>query len=988
MTFGVLVVMILQLGLAACTGEEGGGIPGGTLQAPGTGEASVEPLWPVRPGASWSRKAQREITGAWDKGFRYRDTVDPYYYPMADLTYIASPPRRIGGREVTALYGINVQGDHHLGRFPHQPDPLAWWSSGPDGALFHGQLRGALSQPILFAPSKAKVGMRWTTESAGGTLLYAFEVVSRTVQDTMWGRRPVWHVEYEDFRNYQLNYYHEWVADTTTFTVDFVEGRGPLSFEPSLRGGREYTSVVVPLEDPAPMAAPPSTRTPVRTLLGGEPLPKGSVSGMVPGGLSMTAFPDDPDVLQGIIYGRAVVINQPFGGSNIGVTTASDGPAHYCLSLTRGELNHDVNYAECLEAQGLVFDVDGGSHINSVSHLRSTLSHIMMGKFDCNDGDCFDWEISGIYRGLDGVLRVLAGSYGLLSTGDLDWNKGRDNILPPIHHHGYALDESGTFLRFARDTEAGLIVGTEDYSRLALAVVPPDGGSITRRFHATYLGGAYSVLTTVEGQRLFRTSPDGRIEELVLTADGVDVLLLAEVDLDEGELLGGAVAWGDDLLVVINRNFQGATTADAGAQVPVPRFGDLYMGLVTPRAPEPTRDSPLFGLEFRQEGMDVVVCWPPGQPAPELEGWTIAGEPAAVQPFDDHCVLVVRNGDTGASFDPLNHEVVGPIPGAGRTAMASPSVEQEFVFPACGALTEGGCVGLEGTYAPGLSRWSPNVARELIFTNTDNFGSSYQTGPLIVDRRGGGIWFWPEPFTSHPTVFYRFDGAGRHEYPDSGTTVTAGTMEDGGILRVDASGKTTGLRADGTDVEFPEVDPVDEWSPSWYFQDGSLCGVVHGWDPWTAETWYRGVRCQRTGDASPAEALFPESLPTPAFEGGTPISLSSTLHYLITSNLFTWADLTTGKVQVLRPASIGVDVPQGSNVAHAAAQGPDGRAFVLLRIDKQFSVDWELVELTEEGPEIVDIPRLGTLPDDSEPALFVDADYYVFQGGLRAPRGP
>ncbi len=980
--FGVLLLLCLVVssGTTGCAGGDEG-VAGGTLTSSGSGETSQEPLWPLRPGASWSHRPQPVATGSPGGSFNYGNLKGPYYGAMGDMTYVASPPRRIEGREVTALHGVNPQGDHNLWRWPHQPDPLAWWSTGADGALFHGQLRGALSTPVLFAPAKARVGMRWHAKSPGGDKLYDFEVVSRTVRDTPWGRRPVWRIRYTDYRNYVLNYYHERVGDSHPYTVDFVEGRGPLEFEPSLRSGQAYASVVVPLEDPMPDAKAPSGRDPVSYPWGKEPM-GGGLSGMVPGGLSMTMFPGEPDVLQGVLYGRAVTINLPFGSSgDPSMTIPTDGPAHTCLTLTRDGTAPVGSSGSCLEAQGVAFDANGEAQMIGVSHVRGVRSHIPFGKFDCNDGDCADWEYSGIYRALDDTLRILAGTQSLLTLGVRD----TEGFQGPFDHHGRVLLESGSALRFPLDTPAGLLVGAEESNHLTVALVPHDGTSVTTRFHETYLGGTYNVLTTADGQRIFRTSPDGRVEELMMTAEGVEVVHLAEVDLAKGELLGGAVAWGEDLLVVINQDFQGATDADAGAQVPVPKFGNVVMGLVHPRAGEPHRDNPLYGLVWDQQGADEVVCWPPGHGAPDLEGWTLGGAPATLLPLDDRCVLVVRDGSPGASYDLRNHEIVGPIPGAGRTSMASPSVEQEFVFPICGALSDGGgCVALEGTLGPGLVRLTPNAVREIFYQGVDYKGYSYETGPAIPDRRGGGLWYFPQPLYGDPSTFYRFDGEGPHEYADEGS-MGIWALEDGGIVRLDAAGAISGLRADGSVVTFPGVEESDEWSPSWFFQDGTVCGIRTAWDDWTG--WKTaGIRCLLAGAAEPTDVLFPTG--SKGLEEGQHVALSPTVHYLATPNLFTRIDVAAGTVEPIRPAAAGVDVPLGAEVSHALATGPAGRAFALLRIDKRYSVDWELLEITAEGPEIVDVPRIGALPDDSEPALFVDADFFVFQGGIRAPRDP
>lgn len=803
-----------------------------------------------------------------------------------------------------ALYALNATKNHNQDRHPHQPDPLAWWSADGDGTWFHGQLRGALKRPVLFLPNQVEVGRRWGADDDKGPL-YTFEVADRQVRDTLFGRRPVWTIVYRDERNFQLNAYHEETQATTVYSIDIVEGRGPLTFEPSLRSGGPVLGAVIPLEWDGGL--PPASRQAITPINDGAAIGGGGFagSGKVPGGLSAIVLPNDPDALQLTVYGRVIgpppaIVGTPGSPSESFVT---DGPGLSCHLVTSDGRFEELENGPCMEALGTTFDAQGNPYqIYSTESRTAVPTAPPGGCLTPYDPGCHLYSLSGIFTHESGAIRVLAGTSGMLMVGTHNGTLAFDNIMEPFFHYGNVLTERDNVLRFVRPMPDGFVVGLHSPNQLGVQFVPEDGSPALGGHLATHMTGAYSVLLDQTGHRFFRTSPDGRVEEILFDRQGIHVVHLAEVELQAGEVLGGAVMWGEKLLVVTNRGFKGATTEDAGASVTVPQLGDVYAGLVTPTPGDPRRDNPLYGLEFHQESADMLVCWPPGFGPASLDPWTLGGETAGAIPQGDTCLLLLRNQATGAAFDRQNHEAMGPIPGAGKTILAYQPVRQTFLFPQCAPLSTGGCVALEGDYGPGLVRWQPNsVGLQLSLVGPSSTDSA---GSMAADLAGNGLWIQEYHSQGAGCGLFRQDATGRHDYPEAGCATVLGPREGGGVWLQSASGQTSTLLPDGTLTAQEQPAP-----PQWLDPDIHL-------------------------------------------------------------------------------AALDVDVPRGASVtASNVSRGPAGEAFVLYRIDKRHVVEFVLVELSPDAaPKVHDLPVLGALPPDSEPALFVDRDFFVFQGGIRSKR--
>ena len=656
---------------------------------------------------------------------------------------------------------------------------------------------------------------------------------------------------------------------------------------------------------------------------------------------------------------------------------------------------------DCVEGQGVAFDDGGTPYGIAAGPGRDAPPPRPYGEPSCRPTDqnpyaCYDDELSAVYRDLDGVIRVLAGLEGVLSAGLHDGTAQRDNIMEPILHYGAPLIGDSVFLRFTRAAEGGVTVGSFLGDQVATAFVSHDGAAPRARHVATHMAGAYSVLSTADGQRVLRTSPDGRVEELSFQPGEVEVTRLAEVDLAEGELLGGALPWGDRLLVVTNRGFLGVTSFDEGAQVVVKRMGKAYAGFVEPEAsPAPVEEGPLYGLDFRQEGAEVLLCWPPGHGEASPTGWTLGGEPASVVTAGDDCALLIREGAVGAPYDRMNLEAVGTIPGAGRAALGMSPVDQDFRFPDCAPLAEGGCVALEGSYGAGLARWTPHDLRTRLVPGTEIPGAA---ADIEADGRGEGMWALLRRQEAYARELVLYDGARRLALSfDGGDELIP--VQDGGVILMDGETRTA-VDADGATFSLaPGCEAMDP-DGALFYADGSCCGSVNPQEASAPAS--RLVRCWLSDQASALDFVLPLELRA---EEDRLVSVGRADLYLLNPRglIHLQPDGAVGARQAL--SDVGVDVPRGAQVDYLVGRGPEGSVYAMVAVDKLYLAQVELLALTPEGPALVDAPRLGSLtasnPLEDEPQLppqvadlltgegarlFVDKDFIVLPTGLRVPR--
>ena len=253
-----------------------------------------------------------------------------------------------------------------------------------------------------------------------------------------------------------------------------------------------------------------------------------------------------------------------------------------------------------------------------------------------------------------------------------------------------------------------------------------------------------------------RTSPEGTVEQLLPTREGLRIARVAQLALPEGHALVSALPLDDETLLVVTwTGYRGFTPqivedsfTDRGTRWDPsypPDFGTFTLWKAArPADPPIDLPNPLFGVVAWPLGADVAVCWPRGHGAPNLDpsGWQLGGAaPEAVLPFDeDRCVLLVRGRDAG---DLATSEVVGPIPGGGRAAIGVRTrVHRDADFNgvpehppvpddlnAFAPLAAGGFRAVDGWHDAALVHRTPLALEGLT-----------EVGSVAVDATGGGVW--------------------------------------------------------------------------------------------------------------------------------------------------------------------------------------------------------------------------------------------------------
>lgn len=973
----------------SCESGGGGAQPGMTTVQTGTGEPAAEPLWPLRPGASWTLVPQSINTGLHESPARYLPRRTPSLAPIgAVATYFASPRHTIGGQEVITIASVNETSPPWLAvdlRQPHQPQSMAWWSVGEQGALFHGQLRGILDTPALFFPKAPRVGDAWTAAS-GGEVLYDLAVTGRQIQDTIFGRRPVWRVQFNDRRAFEINSFGCRVSEQTGFEVNVIEGRTPTIIDPSMRSfsvGGLVTGAVVPLEAQGSNADRPKAPIQAFNVIVDE---SGDAdSSFAPTGLSAVQLADEDRPGRLIVYGRASTVVLA-GAGDLGTSETVVGPKIRCYDYVEGT-GFIRNFDGCVEAQGVLVPEAGGELESiAVAPMRNVLSTVPPGERTCNPSPndpytCYKYALSGLYEDASGSPRVVVGTAGTLLIAEPDGSGSRDGLVN-TNSLGIPLLERGAALRLLAPLAEGVAIGTHDANRLGFAVYDEQAGLVRDVHLATHLSGGLGVLARPGGHEYLRVAPDGRIEELVLGPDGVKVRHLIDVALDPGVSLAGAVPWGDALLVVTQHDYvgRGGSLIKDGCNDRID-LGRFEFGLVDPSPSEPEWDTPLYGLRYQQEGADVLVCSPPGRGPPDLDGWSLGGEAAQAMDLGDGCVLVVRARGPNALFDLKNYETIAKIPGAGRVAIGFQPVEQLFSFPECAPLAEGGCVSLTGTYDAGLVRWRGGPTHVQKGTGTTSDDSVRKQTP---DLDGTGLWTAYQRGGQVGIAALWLYSAGKTLKFD-GFKALLGAVEGGGAAALDASGQLKHVGTDGQPLGPLPLRALEDGAiePTVFYADGTICGRYIGdylepppaagledeMDPGVGSCWPAGA-------AEPLRFFYSNLA---FWETAKWLPTSNTVTYIQGDEVLLRLDLETGEIRVISPALFGFDVPRGLTVTYNSARGPLGTNFVLMQISGRL----ELAQLSDEGLTPVAVPLLGAVVGLE---LFVGAEFFVFSGGLRHPR--
>jgi len=498
----------------------------------------------------------------------------------------------------------------------------------------------------------------------------------------------------------------------------------------------------------------------------------------------------------------------------------------------------------------------------------------------------------------------------------------------------------------------------------------------------------------------------GRLERLHLEDDGVRLEPLGDVDVPDGQLVVGAVIVGDALEVYTQRGFKGVdpwfdrgwygcTLCRGVNRAQPPDLGEILRWRAPLPSATPTRPAPLWGVTATASGHDVRVCWPPGQVEPSLDGWTLGGHaPRAVTPVggEGRCVLLSRDlaiADNLAANSAWTVE--GPIPGAGRVAIATPvqlafdDVEEDLsvsrhavpyasdglgayfagVTAADGArLGAGGVSDADGGAWPTLDA---TFYEALAHEGFHKLQPDWVT--TLPDAAGRGLYVHDQQ------TLYRWDGAALialTELVDALPTFDT-RCEGGGIIVNDA----VYVSPDGDETPVPPG--VDALRSRFRLADGSLCGQRD------VSTGTPSIRVMACVDASGTLVDGPE-LPGEVQEL---VFGRDGLVYLLG---VTPDDPGFGRLLAFDPTAmtlaevdlegLGLTLEPGDGLGLGAPTvAPDGTPFAVLTAHHLAYGEHLILRFGADGLTPIVRPELRYLANLGPPRLAVDDHFFVLSGG-------
>lgn len=693
--------------MVGCSDDEAGGASTEVLSE-GSGEANTEPLEPLSVGI---RRAP--FFGVFDAIVEH-DGKQFYRYQV--------------GRDlwVPELYSTLLR---------NGKDGVEMWFSSQDGWL---------KNPIMFVPKVARVGKRWRA-NLGDTVLYEYEVVSRTTEPTAHGEQTIWTITQKN------------LTDDFVTTRRYIEGIGLTSLEGSLSFA--HTHFAVPLDEQSesrptlsatassPMAIESEALGNLRTTSVSLVRPAGSESALlIVKGWEGCAANDgrcEVDLCFKVDGASAVQEGEP------GVLdTFHKGP-----SCTKQRLGQSYRVRFTGDATGALVTDEDVYWVPRDRFGRAT-----------DQGDQFPVAIFATPETQEPRLlkqfNVFSSRYDSVS-----WQETYSTVFHDVNTD----DKRPIFGNWTfPESLSGVLASRPEDPALVLSLAAPGApvefaliGSNNLLMHSkmiddvlstpipiTTLTGQLSVTSDERGQHLLLASPDGSIDRVVVADGRLVPEAIGRVRLPEGETLVAALdltgtKGGDGRLLIATHSLR--TTSPIG-------LGSTRFYTTELQTPVPFKFPPALGVIAADHGADVVVCWPETTEPLETEGWTIAGvEAKEVLELTPNCALVVRDVEADPTFGGRDLSILqqtdalftlrnipfyaeGPVPGVGRMRLGvehSRVDYSNFISPMGGVFAH-----LEGGgYATRNKLFTPGGV-ELGFTRQ----SERTPGSNVADRQGAGVW--------------------------------------------------------------------------------------------------------------------------------------------------------------------------------------------------------------------------------------------------------
>lgn len=684
--------------------------------------------------------------------------------------------------------------------------------------LAGGLIDGVLANPILLVPATVRVGMKWTVAQGDDPNANAFEVTSRVVGPSLFGRNTVqWSIVRTSSKG--------------TTSREYTEGFGI-----SLSGGD-----ILPLDtpDPEPSKAP---RVAIARVPGTESigLPSAATATSISmvraaGHDALLMFDDDTGEGRGArsayclkVSATSAVLQEPSAGSPYRRT----GP-DVCPTMQRFFTGLDATKKLNVSghASGAFVATSGriswipryrGNLVSSGLTELTTLNDVMTARaLVPGDAGIIDIFYSGPAAGT-GVAQLGGAAYLY------DAQTEPDIYLPDTW---FALPATATFVS-ALTTDEGdrhtLLIQTAD---LMLWLSRATSTGMTAPVQVGRLGGTLSVQTTERGSEILRVTSDGRVDRLHVSAGQVTLEPLANLELATRMSVDAAFLFREpagDRLVVALLELDGI---GGGAFTQLFRSTSAIEASAERLPLQPSVSASAAGGAF-----DQLVCLPPGDQGVDVTDWTVGDEPAGVAlevAPGRRCVLAVRGPrqevrDPGTSYD----TTLGSFPGFGRVVVHSLRWAGRGLAPAVqhvlAPLTGGAVAHPSRRYGRGLVALEPAT-----LTPTPTTGPSY--GALwdmwlqvpLVEPRGEGFWALRRAFDPAGVDLVRFGKTFFHHTLVAGEAEPHSVSQLGGLLAMVRRGGTgpytwVRLTADGAETPLPV--PPAGLTYCAQLSDGTLCG--------------------------------------------------------------------------------------------------------------------------------------------------------------------
>lgn len=646
------LLLSLCVQLVACSG---GGASSQSTQGPGdvvwvaegAGETNAEPLWSLRPGYRQLRVPN---------GTMFRETGEQSY------DTILGAPIAFHGERLMPLGNAAWEGFRARG-YPSEPSYWKMITQSESGDIWWGGTprRGLFAQRLLMIPHLVRVGMKWASRIGGKTVLEG-EVLSRTVQDTLFGERAVWSLQLLEHVS------AEGGPASRTYSASFIEGRGPASFAPFIAESSAQDAgslVIYPLEEVLP--TPNLKEIALKPLNGGKPI----TSNYLPRHVSAYPDPQDPGTLIVTLISR-------------GFAPAGQSPSEYenqqgCFRLSSEneiEVATDGLDGRCVTGSAWTFKEDGSSLRNSTTEQGAPRPP----SSTCTD--CPPATHQGSFVASNDRFATLATSKRRPRRPDGLWIVDmEDGVSVDDEFLGWmpidlpsadALNTTPpTYPLHIEAAPGGDLRLLRPLPRMHFAHYDAEAG-VTTAFEAYPRTGSYNVYSFHGGRNITTASLDGKIESLHLLEKGLGVRTLGRVRVPKGEFLTAALELDDQLLIFTQRGFEGIDAWYMGGAENlsfISHFGETMVYRADIPDAQPETPSNIWGLIGARSGRDALICWP--NPAQQLKAdWTLGGLPAAALLSEDgRCALLRRSGGLEDATRPSSWTVEGSVPGAGRVAI-------------------------------------------------------------------------------------------------------------------------------------------------------------------------------------------------------------------------------------------------------------------------------------------------------------------------------